>query len=59
MVGNDPKLGATTVFPTNIDEVSLQLLNADGSVFTVVPFSPFEKKTLESPNFEPRLPLWP
>jgi hypothetical protein len=53
MLGNDPKLGGTTVFPTNIDEVSLQLLNADGSVFKVVSFSPFEKLTMESPNFEP------
>jgi hypothetical protein len=53
MLGNDPRIGGTTVFPTNIDEVSLQLLNADGSVFMVVPFAPFEKVTLESPNFEP------
>lgn len=53
MLGNDPRLGGTTVFPTNIDEVSLQLLNADGSVFKVVPFAPFEERTLESPNFEP------
>jgi hypothetical protein len=53
MIGNDPRLGGTTVFPANISEVSLQLLNADGSVFTTVPFAPFEKLTLESPNFEP------
>jgi hypothetical protein len=53
MVGNDPKLGGTTVYPGNIAEVDLQLLNADGSVFQVVPFAPFEKLTLESPNFEP------
>jgi hypothetical protein len=53
MIGNDPRLGKTTKFPANIDEVSLQLLKADGSVFTTVPFSPFEKLTLESPNFEP------
>jgi hypothetical protein len=53
MVGNDPKLGGTTIVPTNVDEVSLQLLNADGTVFTTVPFAPFEKVTLESPNFEP------
>ena len=53
MVGNDPRLGGTTVYPGNISEVSLQLLNADGSVFTNVPFAPFEKLTLESPNFEP------
>jgi hypothetical protein len=53
MMGNDPRIGGTTVYPGNIDEVSLQLLNADGSVFKVVPFAPFEKLTLESPNFEP------
>jgi hypothetical protein len=53
MVGNDPKLGCTTVLPGNVSEVSLQLLNADGSVFTTVPFAPFEKLTFESPNFEP------
>lgn len=53
MVGNDPKLGGTTVYPGNISEVDLQLLNADGSVFKVVPFAPFEKPILESPNFEP------
>lgn len=53
MIGNDPKLGGTTVFPANLDEISLQLLNADGSVFATVPFAPFEKLTLESPNFEP------
>jgi hypothetical protein len=53
MVGNDPKLGGTTVYPGNIAEVDLQLLNADGSVFKVVPFAPFEQLTLESPNFEP------
>ena len=53
MIGNDPRLGQTTVYPANISEISLQLLKADGSVFTNVPFSPFEKLTLESPNFEP------
>ncbi|MGA9671825.1 MAG: hypothetical protein WBQ94_21615 [Terracidiphilus sp.] len=53
MIGNDPKLGKTTKYPANISEVSLQLLNADGSLFKTVPFSPFEKLTLESPNFEP------
>ena len=53
MVGNDPKLGGTTVYPGNISEIDLQLLNADGSLFKVVPFAPFEKVTLESPNFEP------
>lgn len=53
MAGNNPKLGGTTVFPGNILEVSWQLLNADGSVFTTVPFAPFEQLFLESPNFEP------
>jgi hypothetical protein len=53
MAGNDPKLGGTTVFPGPILEVSWQLLNPDGSVFKTVPFAPFEKLFLESPNFEP------
>jgi hypothetical protein len=53
MVGNDPKLGGTTVFPGLILETSWQLLNADGSVFQTVSFDPFEKVFLESPNFEP------
>jgi len=53
MAGNDPKLGGTTVFPGPILEVSWELLNADGSVLTTVPFAPFEKLFLESPNFEP------
>ena len=53
MIGNDPLLGGTTEYPANLDEVSLQLLNADGSVFQTVKFDPFEQLTLESPNFEP------
>jgi hypothetical protein len=53
MIGNDPLVGGTTEFPANLDEVSLQLLNADGSVFQTVKFDPFEQLTLESPNFEP------
>jgi hypothetical protein len=53
MIGNDPRVGGTTVLPANIDEVSLQLLTADGSVFKTVPFAPFEKKILNSPNFVP------
>src|SRR5215471_13105863 len=53
MMGNDPKIGDTTVFSTPIDEISWKLLNADGSVFKVVTFDPFEQVTLESPNFEP------
>lgn len=53
MVGNDPKLGGTTVYPGQILEVSWELLNADGSVFKDIPFAPFETLFLESPNFEP------
>ncbi|MGC2694740.1 MAG: hypothetical protein WA738_03035, partial [Candidatus Angelobacter sp.] len=52
-MGNHPLAGDTTVIPAQIDEVSLTLLNADGSVLTTVPFAPFEQATLESPNFEP------
>lgn len=51
MAGNDPKLGNTTIFPGPILEVSWQLLHADGSVFTTVPFAPFETPFLNSPNF--------
>src|SRR6185437_6124042 len=39
MVGNDPKLGGTTVYPGPILETSWELLNADGSVFKDVPFA--------------------
>ena len=53
MIGNDPRVGGTTVLPANIDEVSLQLLNADGSVFKTVSYAPFEQATLNSPNFVP------
>lgn len=52
MIGNDPKVGGTTTFPANISEISLQLLNPDGSMLANVPFRPFEKLTLNSPNFE-------
>jgi hypothetical protein len=51
MIGNDPLQGGTTVIPAKASEVSLQLLNADGSVFKVVPFAPFEDLTEDSPNF--------
>lgn len=51
MMGNSPLIGGTTNIPAQIDEVSLQLLNADGSVFKNVPFAPFEDLFLESPNF--------
>ncbi|MGA8089663.1 MAG: hypothetical protein WCA10_20495 [Terracidiphilus sp.] len=53
MIGNDPRVGGSTVYPANIDEVSLQLLAADGSIFKTVPFAPFEHKVLNSPNFVP------
>jgi hypothetical protein len=53
MVGNDPRQGGSTVVPFAAVTVNLQLLNADGSVFKVVPFDPFQTLTLESPNFEP------
>ncbi|HKF46349.1 MAG TPA: hypothetical protein VKB38_03260 [Terracidiphilus sp.] len=53
MIGNEPRWGGTTVYTAAIDEVSLQLLNADGTVNQTVPFAPFENLTLESPNFEP------
>jgi hypothetical protein len=53
MIGNDPRVGGSTVYPANIDEVSLQLLAADGSVSKTVPFAPFERKLLGSPNFVP------
>jgi hypothetical protein len=52
MIGNHPSAGGTTSIPAAIDEVSLQLLNADGSTFKVVPFAPFETHTLNSPNFQ-------
>ena len=51
MMGNSPLVGGTTDIPAKIDEVSLRLLNADGSVFKTVPFAPFEDLFLESPNF--------
>lgn len=51
VLGSDPALGKTTEIPANITEVSLQLLNADGSTFMTVPFAPFEQLTLNSPNF--------
>ncbi len=53
MMGNDPRVGGSTVYPATIDEISLQLLNADGSVFKTVSYAPFEQKTLSSPNFVP------
>jgi hypothetical protein len=51
MIGNDPLAGGTTHIPAKITTVALQLLNADGSTFTTVPYAPFEDLTLDSPNF--------
>jgi hypothetical protein len=52
MMGNHPALGGTTVIPTKITTVSLQLLNADGTLNVNLPYAPFEDLTLDSPNFE-------
>jgi hypothetical protein len=51
MIGGQPSAGKTTTIPAPISEVSLTLLNADGSVLTTVSFDPFEALTLQSPNF--------
>ena len=51
MIGGPPQAGGTTTVSAPISEVSLTLLNADGSVLTTVPFDPFESLTLASPNF--------
>lgn len=55
MMGNSPLIGGTTNIPAKIDEVSWQLLNADGSVFKTVQFAPFEDLFLESPNFSTKV----
>jgi len=52
MVGNDPSLGHKTEVPTKITAVSLNLLNADGSLLANVPVGEFEDLTLNSPNFQ-------
>lgn len=51
MIGGQPLAGRTTTIPAPISEISLTLLNADGSVLTTVSFDPFERLTLQSPNF--------
>jgi hypothetical protein len=51
MIGGSPEAGGTTTIPAPISEVSLTLLNADGSVLATVPFDPFDSLTLTSPNF--------
>src|SRR5436309_3512325 len=50
MMGNDPRLGGTTVIPAKITTVSLRLLNPDGSLNVNVPFS-FSDLVEDSPNF--------
>lgn len=52
MIGNDPRIGGTTRIPAKITEVSLTLLNDDGSVRATMPFAPFHDLTEDSPNFE-------
>jgi hypothetical protein len=52
MVGNPLDGAITTTIPTNIDEIDWRLLNADGSLFQTVKFSPFSSLTLNSPNFQ-------
>jgi hypothetical protein len=52
MIGNHPLAGQTTRIPAEIAEVSLTLLNEDGTTLATVPFGPFESLTLQSPNFE-------
>src|SRR5262249_5810900 len=52
VVGRDPHIGRTTRIPTKITTVSLNLLNADGTLRVNVPFKPFEDLVEDSPNFE-------
>jgi len=51
MIGNDPLVGGTTQIPVEMTQVSLQLLNGDGSTFATVPYAPFSTLTNHSPNF--------
>src|SRR5260370_42676277 len=50
MVGNHPLAGGATHISAGAVRVSLQLLNADGSTFKIVPFAPFETYSLNSPK---------
>jgi hypothetical protein len=52
MVGNDPSLGHVTTIPTKLVAVSLQLLNADGTVFANVDAGEFVQPALNSPDFQ-------
>ncbi|HZE80289.1 MAG TPA: hypothetical protein VE604_05265 [Candidatus Polarisedimenticolia bacterium] len=53
MIGNDPRVGKTTRIPAKITEVSLRLLNDDGTLRATMPFAPFSDLTEDSPNFAP------
>ncbi len=52
MIGGDPARGHSTHLPTKIVFVSLELQNADLTTTTLVPIEPFERKILNSPNFQ-------
>ena len=52
MMGNDPQAGGTAAIPTKITEVSLALLNPNGTANLTVPFtSTFQQIMVNSPNF--------
>ncbi len=52
MLGNDPLVGGTTNIPAKITEVSLALLNPDGTTHMTVPFTAtFDDVMTDSPNF--------
>lgn len=52
MMGNDPLAGGTTTIPTKITEVSLVLLNPNGTTNMTVPFTAtFDDVVTDSPNF--------
>lgn len=52
MVGNDPLVSGTSTIPTKITEISLSLLNPDGSFNMTVPFTAtFDDVMTDSPNF--------
>jgi hypothetical protein len=52
MMGTDPQAGGTTNIPTKITEVSLALLNPNGTANMTVPFTTaFNQVMVNSPNF--------
>lgn len=52
MVGKDPTAGGATTIPVKATEISLQLLNANNTVNTTVPFTTtFDDVFTDSPNF--------